>query len=66
MISVAPENGKVTATRVYEKGLNLNAFNELYPQTQFNPETVVVEYSYDRNKSDETYADDFYKGRSYF
>ena len=61
MISVAPENGKVTATREFEKGLNLNGFNELYPQTHFDPEKVLVEYSFDRNKTEGNYADDFYK-----
>ena len=61
MISVAPENGKVTATREFEKGLNLNGFNELYPQTHFDPEKILVEYSFDRNKSEKPVADDFYK-----
>ena len=61
MISVAPENGKVTATREFEKGLNLNGFKELYPQTHFDPEKVLVEYSFDRNKTEGNYADDFYK-----
>lgn len=61
MISVAPENGKVTATREFEKGLNLNGFNELYPQTHFDPEKVLVEYSFDINKTEGNYADDFYK-----
>src|SRR5690606_27182563 len=50
MISVAPE-----------KGLNLNGFNELYPQTHFDPEKVLVEYSFDRNKAEGNHADDFYK-----
>src|SRR5690606_26163880 len=61
MYSVAPENGTVTASRTFEKGLKLDAFNELYPQTIENQETVVIEYSFDRNKSDKNYADDFYK-----
>lgn len=61
MVSVAPENGKVTATREYEKALNLNGFEQLYPQTIYNPETVLVQYSFDRNKAKENYADDFYK-----
>ncbi len=61
MISVAPENGKVAATREFEKGLNLNGFNELYPQTHFDPEKVLVEYSFDRNKAEGNHADDFYK-----
>lgn len=61
MVSAAPENGKVTATREFDKGLNLNGFEQLYPQTNFNPETVLVQYSYDRNKAKENYADDFYK-----
>lgn len=61
MVSVAPGNGKVTATRESEKALNLNAFEQLYPQTNYNPETVLVQYSFDRNKTKENYADDFYK-----
>src|SRR5690606_4828586 len=61
MISVAPENGKVTATREFEKGLNLNGFNELYPQTHVDPEKVLDEYSHDRIKTEGNYADDFYK-----
>ena len=61
MVSVAPENGKVTATRESEKALNLNGFEQLYPQTIYNPETVLVQYSFDRNKAKENYADDFYK-----
>jgi len=61
MFSVAPENGKVTATRESEKALNLNGFEQLYPQTIYNPETVLVQYSFDRNKAKENFADDFYK-----
>src|SRR5690606_37844278 len=61
MISVAPENGIVTATREFEKGLNLNGFNELYTHTHYDPEKVLVEYSFDRNKTEGNYADDFYK-----
>lgn len=61
MVSVAPENGKTAATREYEKSLNLNGFEQLYPQTIYNPETVLVQYNYDRNKAKENYADDFYK-----
>ncbi len=61
MYSVAPENGKVMATRAYDKALNLNGFEQLYPQTIYNPETVLVEYSFDRNKAEGNHADDFYK-----
>lgn len=59
--SVCPENGTCTATRELEKGLNLQGFQELYPQDVFNPETIVVKYEFERNKSDDLYADDFYK-----
>jgi len=61
VISDAPENGKVTAIREFEKGLILNRYNELYPQTHFDPEKVLLEYSYTRKKAEENYADDFYK-----
>ena len=66
MVSVAPENGKVTATRENEKALNLNGFTELYPQTNFDPEKTVVEYSYERNTAQQSYEDDFYKEELFF
>lgn len=65
MISAAPEGGKVTATREFEKGLNLEGFEQLYPQTKFNPETVLIEYSFDRNRAKNLHADDFYKEELY-
>lgn len=61
MKSVTPENGKTTASREFEKSLNLNGFEELYPQDVFNPETVVVKYEFEKNKGKDVYADDFYK-----
>ena len=61
MSSVLPENGIVTATREFEKGLNLDGFAELYPQDIFKPETVLVKYEFNRNQSEDIYADDFYK-----
>lgn len=59
--SEIPENGTVTATREFEKGLNLNGSKELYPKSNYNPHTVLVQYEYNRNKSEQEYADDFYK-----
>src|SRR5690606_14220532 len=59
--SEIPENGTVTATREFEKGLNLNGFQQLYPQPHYNPHAVLVQYEFNRNKSEEVYADDFYK-----
>lgn len=59
--SVCPENGTCTATREFEKGLNLQGFQELYPQDIFNPETILVKYEFERKKSEDLYADDFYK-----
>ena len=61
LFSATPENGKVTATREFEKGLNLKGFNELYPQDVFSPETVVIKYEFEKNKVEGNYADDFYK-----
>lgn len=61
LFSATPENGKVSATREFEKGLNLKGFNELYPQDVFNPETVVIKYEFEKNKIEGVYADDFYK-----
>jgi|SRR5690554_277712 len=55
------ENGTVTATREFEKGLNLNSFEQLYPKTNYNPHTVLVQYEFNRDKSEDGYADDFYK-----
>lgn len=59
--SAIPENGTITATREFEKGLNLNGFNELYPQPHFDPKAVLVQYEFNRNRSEDLYADDFYK-----
>jgi len=59
--SVCPENGTCTATREFEKGLNLQGFQELYPQDIFNPETILVKYEFERKKGEDLYADDFYK-----
>ena len=59
--SEIPENGTVTATREFEKGLNLNGFKELYPQPHFDPETVLVQYEFNRKQAENNYADDFYK-----
>lgn len=59
--SEVPENGTVTATREFEKGLNLNGFQQLYPQPHYNPHAVLVQYEFNRNKSEQEYADDFYK-----
>lgn len=59
--SVCPENGTCTATREFEKGLNLQGFQELYPQDIFNPETILVKYEFERKRAEDLYADDFYK-----
>lgn len=59
--SSCPENGTCTATRELEKGLNLKGFEELYPQDVFNPETILLKYEFERKKSEDIYADDFYK-----
>lgn len=61
LVSAMPENGKTTATRSFNKALNLNSYEQLFPKAIYNPETVLVSYSYDRNKSAENVADDFYK-----
>ena len=66
LFSETPENGKVTATREFEKGLNLKGFNELYPQDVFSPETVVIKYEFEKNKAESNYADDFYKEELFF
>lgn len=59
--SETPENGTITATREFEKGLNLNGFEQLYPKSNYNPHSVLIQYEYNKNQSEEEYADDFYK-----
>lgn len=59
--SEIPENGTITATREFEKGLNLHSFEQLYPKTNYNPHTVLIQYEFNREKSENKYTDDFYK-----
>lgn len=62
MKSECPENGTCTATRDLGKGLNeISADEVVYPQIINNQETILIQYEYNRKKSEGNYADDFHK-----
>nr|WP_297309471.1 hypothetical protein [uncultured Flavobacterium sp.] len=62
MKSECPENGTCTATRDLGKGLKeITSDNTIYPQIVENNETILIQYEYNRKKSEGNYADDFHK-----
>src|SRR5690606_24249737 len=61
MISVAPEHGQVAPARGFERRLHLNGVNEVDAQPRFDPEKVLVEYSFDRHEAEGNHARDSYK-----
>lgn len=61
MKSDCSENGTCTATRQFDKGLNFVESNEIIPTIVDNPQTVLIQFEFNRNKAEDNYADDFYK-----
>lgn len=62
MKSECPANGTCTATRDVGKGLKeIQTDNQIYPQIVDDAETILIQYEYNRKKSENNYADDFHK-----
>lgn len=62
MNSECPENGTCTATREVNKGLKENVIETgVYPQIIEKENSILIQYEFNRKKSEGNYADDFHK-----